>query len=131
MRRFAGALLLAAALGACGGRPRIPGRTEELARVTSPDSLVDAVLTRTDSHATVAYVYRVYVVARGKPTPRELDWEVLRADHVEGMSLAWPRTGRLEIRYARARIFHFTNVWEAREVRNFAYEVEIRLRPPD
>jgi hypothetical protein len=131
MRRLAGLLLLAAALGACGGPRRISGTTEELARVTSPDSVVDAVLTRTNSHATAPYVYRVYVVARGKPTPRELDWEVLRADHVEGVSLAWPRVRRLEIRYARARIFQFVNFWESREVQNFDYEVEIRLRPPD
>jgi len=125
-------LLLVAVLGACGGSDGHPrGRVEELARVTSPDSLVDAVFTRTNSHATVPYVYRVYIVARGTATQRDRVAEVFRADHVDGASLAWPRAGLLEIRYARARIFHFTNFWSAGEVRNFTYEVGIRLRPTE
>ena len=122
--------LLAAVLGACGGadaRPR--GSVEELARVPSPDSLVDAVLVRTNTHATVGYGYRVYIVARGTSTQRERVEEVFRADNVDGVSLAWPRVGVLEIRYARARIFHFTNFWEAGDVWNFTYQVDIRLRP--
>ena len=86
-------------------------------------------LARTNAHATVPYVYRVYVVARGKSTPREQDWEVFRADHVEGVSLAWPRVGLLEIRYDQARIFHFTNFWNSGDVGNFTYEGEVRLRP--
>jgi hypothetical protein len=133
MRNIPRFLLLAVALGACGdssgGRP--VGRVEELARVTSPDMIVDAVLTRTNTHATVPYSYRVYVVPRGRPAPREREFEVFRADHVDGLALAWPRAGVLEIRYDRARIFHFTNFWHSGDVRNFTYEVEVRLRPPE
>lgn len=127
---IASPLLLAGCADA--SRPsRVGGVTEELARVTSPDSLVDAVFTRTNSHATVPYVYRVYIVARGKPTRGDRVFEVFRADHVDRVSLAWARAGLLEIRYARARIFHFTNFWSAGDVRNFTYEVDIRLHPTE
>ena len=134
MRRLLGLLVLFGALGACKERvdpPPVNTIGEELARVASPDSLVDAVLTRTNPHATVPYVYRVFIVKRGTSTQRDRVAEVFNADHVDGVSVAWPRAGLLEIRYGRARIFHFTNFWNAGDVRNFTYEVEVRLRPSE
>ncbi len=102
---------------------------DEVARVTSPDSIVDAVATVGSVNATTAFVHRVYIVPRGAPVPSGRDFEAFRADYVTGLSLAWPRARMLEIRYDTARIFHFRNLWHSREVDDFRYEVEVRLAP--
>lgn len=102
---------------------------DEVMRVTSPDSVVDAVATVGSVNATTAFVHRVYIVPRGAPVPSERDLEAFRADHVTGLSLAWPRVRMLEISYDTARIFHFTNSWNSRKVHDFRYAVEVRLVP--
>ncbi|HEY7766562.1 hypothetical protein [Longimicrobium sp.] len=101
----------------------------EVARVTSPDSIVDAVATVGSADATTASVHRVYIVPRGAPVPSGGDLEAFRADYVTGLGLAWTRARMLEIRYDTARIFHFANSWNSREVDDFRYEVEVRLMP--
>ena len=98
-------------------------------RVTSPDSIVDAVATVGSANATTAFVHRVYIVPRGAPVPSRSDFENFRADHVTGLSLVWPRARMLEIRYDTARIFHFGNAWNSRAADDFRYDVEVRLAP--
>jgi hypothetical protein len=102
---------------------------DEVARVTSPDSIVDAVATVGSVNATTAFVHRVYIVPRGAAVPAGRDFEAFRADYVTGLGLEWPRARMLEIRYDTARIFHFSNSWSSREVDDFRYEVEVRLAP--
>ncbi|HEY0036694.1 MAG TPA: hypothetical protein VGB66_08410 [Longimicrobium sp.] len=102
---------------------------DEVARVTSPDSIVDAVATIGSVNATTAFVHRVYIVPRGAPVPSGRNLEAFRADYVKGLSLAWPCARMLEIRYDTARIFHFANAWNSRDVEDFRYEVEVRLGP--
>lgn len=105
------------------------GQTEEVARVVSPDSVVDAVLTRTNTHATADFVHRIYIVPRGERLNERRDHELFRADHVDSLALVWNAPRRLEVRYAKARVFAFANFWNSAAVRDFGYTVEIRLHP--
>lgn len=98
---------------------------EEVERVTSPDSIVDAVLMRSNSGATSSFSYEVHIVPAGG-MPKE-GKEVLRADHMISAELEWPSSGILEIHYDHARIFHFQNFWQSREVQNLGYVIQVRL----
>ena len=100
---------------------------DEVARVLSPDGLVDAVLTRGNYGATVDYVYRVHLVrAGGATTP---DDAVVVADHVVEPAISWVHPKFLTFSYQEARIFGFRNFWQSEEVQNSFYIVEIRLKP--
>jgi hypothetical protein len=100
---------------------------QEIDRIASPDSLVEAVVSLGGAGATTSEVYRLYIVALGHPVPLGSGSEVLRADRVEGLGAVWVEPQVLEIRYHRARVFHFTNFWMAREVRDFRHEVQLDL----
>lgn len=52
------------------------------------------------------------------------DHELFRADHVDSLALAWTAPRRLDARYAKARIFAFTNFWNSAAVRDFGYTVQ-------
>ena len=86
-------------------------------------------LTRTNTHATADFVHRIYVVPRRERLIGGRGHELFRADHVDSLALAWNAPRRLEVRYARARIFAFTNFWSSAAVRDHGYTVEIRLHP--
>lgn len=132
MKRALLTCILPLALCGCARSADAVGRTanaEEVARVASPDSVVDAVLTRTNTHATADFVHRIYIVPRGERLSGTRDHELFRADHVDSLALTWDAPRRLEVRYARARIFTFTNFWNSAAVRDYGYTVEIRLHP--
>jgi hypothetical protein len=93
----------------------------------SPDGVVDAIVVRTNSHATVPFVDRVFIVPRRAPFHEALGTEVLRADRVRGGCLVWARERLLLIEYERGRVFHFSNFWTSRLVENFSYVVTIEL----
>jgi hypothetical protein len=98
---------------------------EEVERVTSPDSVVDAVVVRLNGGATTPFSYMVYIVpVGGEPKGGT---EVFTADHLVDRRIEWKERGLLEIHYRNARIFHFTNFWQSKSVQNLGYVVEIRL----
>ena len=101
--------------------------SEEAARIRSPDGLVEAILTKGDFGATVDYVYKLYIVPTGAAIVP--DQPILVADHVAGPSIVWEMPKFLTFSYSGARIFSFTNFWQSKDVQNFAYVVEIRLKP--
>ncbi len=100
---------------------------EEISRVKSPDSFVDAVLVQSNCGATTPYGYLLCIVPTGGKYKK--DEYLLNADHVDGLEIHWRQPKLLEIRYREARIFHFSNFWHTREVQDFAYVVELRLVP--
>ena len=109
---------------------------EEIARAKSPDGVVDAVLVRGNAGATTPYTFSAFVVPSGTALDRKSPWfeterAVFMADDQEGLQLSWRAAKSLEIRYAKARIFRFTNFWQAQEVQDFTYVVELRLVPTD
>lgn len=95
----------------------------ELLRTTSPDKLVDAVVSSRDCGATTDYVYRVYVFKAGSE-PVEND-VVFLADNVDDLNIHWQASKKLVISYKEARIFRFKNFWSSKEIDNFRYVVSV------
>lgn len=114
-------MLLAMVLAACSSD------YEEMWRVPSPDSKVDAVLVRTGGPATVGFSYKLFIVPRG--TLPGKSGELLLADRVRNITAVWQKARKLELRYDEARIFSFTNFWHSKEIDDFKYVVELRLVP--
>jgi hypothetical protein len=114
-------LFLAAGLLSCSREPEIKG--DKLLDVARQDNGPHAILVRDNGGATVSFVYRVYVVPQsGKPG------EVLRADHVAGLSLRWIGHD-LQIGMKCGRIFHYANFWDALDAQGQLEEVvPIRLK---
>ena len=109
---------------------------EEIGRVKSPDGVVDAVLVRSNGGATTSFGYSVFLVPVGTRFDQgapvfQPDYALFVADHQVDLELVWKEPKFLEIRYAKARIFQFSNFWHSREVHNFAYTVEVRLVPSE
>ncbi|HEX7050963.1 MAG TPA: hypothetical protein VF188_12215 [Longimicrobiales bacterium] len=100
----------------------------EVARVRSPDGVVDAVLIRSDAGATTSYVYRVFLAPQGEEVPPgDVDQRLFTGDQVEGLDLHWRSPHFLEIRYRQARIDHFANFGQVKVGQNGRYVAEIRL----
>jgi hypothetical protein len=107
---------------------------EEMQRVKSPDGIVDAVLVRGAGGATTGFSFSVFLVPSGiafneKASAFENDRAVFRTDHHDGLQLVWQKAMFLEIRFAKARIFHFSNFWHSPDVQNYRYVVEVHLVP--
>lgn len=100
---------------------------EEILRIPSPDSMVDAVLMRTDGGATTSFGYYLFIVPAGREP--EFGYESFIADHLVGEQIRWREPKFLEIQFDEARIFHFKNFWYSKDVQNFRYIVELNLKP--
>jgi hypothetical protein len=101
-------------------------KEEEIERITSPDSLVDAVLIGRNGGATTSYSYTLYLVPSGKEPIKNR--EVFRANHTTGLSIHWINPTNLEIAFDESQIFHFTNFWSSNEFDNPFYIINIRLK---
>lgn len=119
--KYVAFLFLVGLLVACGTD------YEELWRVSSPDSRVDAVLVRTGGPATVGFSYRLFIVPKAASPGKS--GEVLLADQVRNLAAFWRPPRTLELRYDEARIFSFSNFWHSKDVDNFNYVVELWLVP--
>ena len=108
-------------LAACGNDDLCVG--EDISRVSSPDKIVDVVVTKANCGATTSYSYRVSVVQTGK-TPVESDI-IFLADKAEGVSVFWQTPKKLVISYKEARIFKFKNFWRSKDLDNFQYIVSV------
>ena len=97
---------------------------QEISRITSPDSTVDAVLIERGVGATVATPSEIYIVPKGEPVSGE---PLLRGDHMDKLTMTWKPSRLLDIGYAKGRIFSFRNFWESAEVQNWTYIVELKL----
>jgi hypothetical protein len=117
------------ALAGCFGGLEINPKEE--ARVTSPDSLVDAVLSEANCGAACPFIYHVSIVPRGDPPAGVPKYDLFTADYVSGLRLQWAEPRVLEIVYDSARIHYFTNHWSSEDVENYDYVVELRLVGPD
>ncbi len=103
---------------------------EEIDRVTSPDSKVDAVHIRGNCGATTSFTDHVFLVPKGEKTPDPADdFQCLLADHTSGLKLIWTDAKVLDIIYREARIYRFTNFWHTEKLDNYSHIVEIRLNP--
>ncbi|NLY76123.1 MAG: hypothetical protein GX075_12620 [Firmicutes bacterium] len=106
------------------------GKTSEreILRIPSPDNRLEAVLTEISGGATTSFVYNLYIVP-AKTKISKKTHELFRADHVDEIKVFWSEVKLLKIQYKEARIFHFKNFWQSKEIENYSYVVELRLEP--
>jgi hypothetical protein len=117
---FKGGLLFVALVSSACSKPSM----QEISRITSPDSVVDAVLIERGVGATVATPSEIYIVPKGGKVTGE---PLLRGDHMDKLTLIWKQSRLLEVSYAKGRIFSFRNFWESADVQNWTYIVELKL----
>jgi hypothetical protein len=101
--------------------------SQELWRVPSPDSRVDAVLVRIGGPAMVGFSYKLFIVPHGANPPRS--GERLLAERVKNLTAVWREGKKLDLLYDEALIYHFTNYWHSKEMDDHKYIVELRLVP--
>jgi hypothetical protein len=105
---------------------------QEVERVKSPDSQVEAVLVTGDAGATTSTATLVLIVTTGGQvatnTPLDSD-AIFRADHLKGLKVFWKEEHLLVIQYDQARISSYNNLWDVLDGRQYSYPVEIRLEP--
>jgi hypothetical protein len=116
---------IAALILGCGSG--IGWSREEIGRITSPDSVLDAVIVRANGGATTAFVYELYLVPVGEHHD-DRD-PVFNAEHVKDLTTRWREARLLEVGFKEATIFHFSNIWFSKDVNNYRYVTEILLRP--
>jgi hypothetical protein len=103
LTRFCVVLLCAATLQGCG-RESIAGDILKQESISDGRAML---ITRDSGGATTAFVYRIYIRSKdGKAS------ELLRADHVVGLSVKW-RSNALQIGMKCGRVFHFSNFYES------------------
>ena len=112
------------AAGGCANRES----SQVLTRITSPDSVTDAILVSFGGDATVDFSYEVYIVPRGRPAPSH-DFSGFGATGVEKLRIFRETPTLLAIEFSKARIYQFRNDWRSREIKRAGYEVELVLRP--
>jgi hypothetical protein len=118
-----------------GAAERIfPIGLEEIARVTSPDGVIDAVMIRDNCGVPCPFGYSVFLVPKGRNAPKDFAQPVFRADSMVDEKLTWKTDHILEIAYSKAEIYAFRNIsyplgdFGAKEG-NWQYRVEVCLKP--
>lgn len=112
----------------------LPLGLKEIARVPSPDGVVDAVMIRDNCGAPCSYGYTVFIVPKGETVPNDFERDVFSADDMPDQKLVWKQPHLLNISYSRALIYKFRNMayplgeFGAKE-KNWNYKVEIQLVP--
>jgi hypothetical protein len=99
----------------------------EIARVTSPDRLVDAVLVEPELKS-ITNESTLYLVPRGEPAP---SWDgLIRVTSMsEPATIVWTHDGMLEFRYNRGCVHRFSNIWHSEDALDGHKNVELRLAP--
>lgn len=116
--------LLVLALTSSSCEKLSPCDEEEIARRSSQDEMVDAIVVRNNCGATSGYSYKVYVARHGDRSLAETD-VVFLSDQTTGLEISWIAPKTLRITYEGARIFKFTNFWQSADVENFRYVVTV------
>ena len=110
-----------------------PETRSEVARVTSPDGVVDAVALRIDCGAPCSSAYAVSVVPKGTFPPKNSDRQFFLADEITNPQIRWKESHLLDIAYDRASIGSFRNVvyplGKVGAPETWHYAVEARLSP--
>ena len=101
--------LIVILLAGCAPPPTTerPPWGDEVSRVSSPDSTVDAVLFEEDGGATVSFGYSIYLVSIGaKPAKADCVaalYAAGRSDRAYGANLKWQGADTLRIEFLKAR----------------------------
>lgn len=95
--KFAIAVAVVVLLSACG----LPIE-QEMARVTSPDGEIDAVVIRTNYGATTNYNFLVYLVPNGRVVAERRGWRAIKSARVATIPAALRESSLTSDRYAEA-----------------------------
>ena len=110
-----------------------PVPRKEIARITSPDNVVDAVVIEIGCGAPCSSTDLVFIVPKGKVPSDEPERAIFSADDLVGEKFSWTAPHLLEIAYTKALINRFTNVSYPLAVfgkeDTWNYVVEARLAP--
>lgn len=118
-----------------GGVDRVlfPEQRHEIARATSPDGMVDAVMEGIECGAPCSSGYSVSVVPKGSAPLKDPVQQVFIADDMVNAQIRWDEPHLLDISYGKALIDNFRNVTypfgRAGDVGSWHYAVEIHLTP--
>jgi hypothetical protein len=100
---------------------------QEVKRIKSPGSPVEAVIVTGDAGATTATTSLVYLVKADDAVRFDEQGDIIfRADHVKNLDVRWKTPTVIEIAYDEARISEFQNCWQNAELRQV---IEARLAP--
>jgi hypothetical protein len=106
---------------------------QEIARATSQDGTVDAVLMVNGCGAMCSDTYLVTIVPRGAKAPTEIGHYDFSADDMVDGQIRWRQSHLLEISYKKALINQFRNLSypfaKPGNVESWNYKVELRLAP--
>ena len=106
-----------------------PWRRYEVLRITSPDSVVDAVLLGVGGTPRAPNYYALHLVPARQPVAwRDKPVLTVRRQS-EDFSVRWRRPKLVDVRYTEALIADFRSFWRSRDVQNYFYLVEVRLTP--
>jgi hypothetical protein len=114
-----------------------PDRTNavELARAASPDGLFDVVLVRDEWGGGMGgCMWFVFILPKGEKLPGKYEKAVFAADRLTQPTIVWKQSHLIEIKYDKAEIERFQNVWawwddRQSDSQRKTYFVEIRLAP--
>lgn len=110
-----------------------PEHRHEIARATSPDGTVDAVMEGIECGAPCSSGYFVSVVPKGSAPLKNAVQQVFVADNMVNAQIRWDEPHLLDISYDKAFINNFRNVaypfGRAGDVGSWHYAVEIHLTP--
>jgi len=99
---------------------------QEVVRKKLQDSIVEAVVVKTNCGATTSNSFKVFLTSKGQNTSKE---SVFLADRVDNLNISWLSEKQLLITYDKARIFQFRNFWQPTEIDDFHYTISILERP--
>jgi len=91
-----------------------PWEWKEIDRITSPDTLVDAVWTEGSGGATTGYYYKLYLVPRGlkfDPEATSFEYPIFAGDHLNEFKVIWKDPKLLELHFKRGRVGSYRNYW--------------------
>jgi hypothetical protein len=105
----------------------------EIARTTSPDGAVDAVLLINGCGAMCADNYLVTVVPKGANAPADIENYLFSADEMAEGQIRWRQSHLLEISHNKRLIYRFRNLSypfaKPGNMGSWKYQVEVRLAP--
>ena len=84
------------------------GPIESIQKLASPSGEYELQLAKLNYGATVAYVYRLYVLKSGQEI-EDIDQDVLRMDNDTDFSFKWTDEDSISLQCIKGRIFKFNN----------------------
>ncbi|MDY6942242.1 MAG: hypothetical protein SVU69_04440 [Pseudomonadota bacterium] len=106
MRNIVVTSLLAAMLASCSlGSPD----AEVLKSLESPDRRYAVLVVRLNHHATVPYVYKVFVLEAGDTVDYFGDLDVLRVGAIDGLSVEWSGANSVDIACVVGKVYKYYN----------------------